>query len=219
MWAQDVEGQVTLLGTRTITCDNAHATLPFGTIDTPGQGETVSGSAYVNFGWALTQTRSTSRPTSRRSRCRSTGRRSASGLRILPVRYRDVLPWVHQQQRGRRLQDPRHHRLEQRAAHDRVDRDRQRRVRRRVGQPLLHGIERNRRDEPRPGAPVRRCQRERLDRRAGGAGAAGCDGHRRPTWLGRERAVAGLPSGCVGHGDRAGPGARSLRAPTESREW
>ena len=55
MWAQDVEGQVTLLGTRTITCDNAHATLPFGTIDTPGQGETVSGSAYVNFGWALTQ--------------------------------------------------------------------------------------------------------------------------------------------------------------------
>jgi hypothetical protein len=55
MWAQDVEGSVTLLGTRTITCDNAHATLPFGTIDTPGQGETISGSSYVNFGWALTQ--------------------------------------------------------------------------------------------------------------------------------------------------------------------
>ena len=55
MWAQDVEGGVTLLGSRTITCDNAHATLPFGTIDTPGQGETVSGSSYVNFGWALTQ--------------------------------------------------------------------------------------------------------------------------------------------------------------------
>jgi len=38
-----------------MTCDNAHATKPFGTIDTPGQGETVSGSAVLNFGWALTQ--------------------------------------------------------------------------------------------------------------------------------------------------------------------
>jgi hypothetical protein len=43
------------LGIRTITCDNAHANKPFGTIDTPGQGGTASGSAYVNFGWALTQ--------------------------------------------------------------------------------------------------------------------------------------------------------------------
>jgi len=43
------------LGTRTITVDNAHATKPFGTIDTPGQGSSVSGSSYVNFGWALTQ--------------------------------------------------------------------------------------------------------------------------------------------------------------------
>jgi len=54
-WAQDVEGGVKLLGQRTITCDNAHATLPFGTIDTPGQGETVSSSPYRNYGWALTQ--------------------------------------------------------------------------------------------------------------------------------------------------------------------
>jgi hypothetical protein len=43
------------LGTRVIIVDNAHATKPFGTIDTPGQGATISGSAYVNFGWALTQ--------------------------------------------------------------------------------------------------------------------------------------------------------------------
>jgi hypothetical protein len=42
------------LGTRTVTVDNAHATAPFGTIDTPAQGATISGSAYVNFGWALT---------------------------------------------------------------------------------------------------------------------------------------------------------------------
>jgi hypothetical protein len=43
------------LGTRTITVDNAHASKPFGTIDTPSQGGTVSGNAFVNFGWALTQ--------------------------------------------------------------------------------------------------------------------------------------------------------------------
>ena len=55
MYARDPEGASTLLGTRTIVCDNAHDTKPFGTIDTPGQGETVSGSAVLNFGWALTQ--------------------------------------------------------------------------------------------------------------------------------------------------------------------
>jgi hypothetical protein len=43
------------LGTRTITVDNAHASKPFGTIDTPSQGGSVSGNAFVNFGWALTQ--------------------------------------------------------------------------------------------------------------------------------------------------------------------
>jgi len=42
------------LGTKTITVDNAHAAKPFGTIDTPSQGGTVSGTDYVNFGWALT---------------------------------------------------------------------------------------------------------------------------------------------------------------------
>ena len=41
-------------GTRTMTCANASATLPFGAIDTPEQGGVASGSAYVNFGWALT---------------------------------------------------------------------------------------------------------------------------------------------------------------------
>jgi hypothetical protein len=42
------------LGTKTITVDNAHAAKPFGTIDTPGQGGTISGTDSVNFGWALT---------------------------------------------------------------------------------------------------------------------------------------------------------------------
>ena len=48
-------GARTDLGTHTIVVDNVHASKPFGTIDTPGQGDTVSGNAYVNFGWTLTQ--------------------------------------------------------------------------------------------------------------------------------------------------------------------
>jgi hypothetical protein len=52
-YADDANGQSTRLGTRTITCANATSTRPFGAIDTPEQGATVSGT-YVNFGWALT---------------------------------------------------------------------------------------------------------------------------------------------------------------------
>jgi hypothetical protein len=44
---------VGLLGSKTITIDNAHATKPFGAIDTPAPGAAVSGS-ITNFGWALT---------------------------------------------------------------------------------------------------------------------------------------------------------------------
>ncbi len=51
--ADDVEGNAVLLGTRTITCSNSTATRPFGAIDTPGQGETISGPSYNNFGWVL----------------------------------------------------------------------------------------------------------------------------------------------------------------------
>jgi hypothetical protein len=53
--AHNATGNSVDLGTSTITVDNAHATKPFGTIDTPGQGATASGNGYVNFGWALTQ--------------------------------------------------------------------------------------------------------------------------------------------------------------------
>jgi hypothetical protein len=52
--AIDTEGHTVNLGTKTITCDNANAVNPFGAIDTPPQGGTVSGNAYINFGWALT---------------------------------------------------------------------------------------------------------------------------------------------------------------------
>jgi hypothetical protein len=47
-------GLQTDLGTKTIAVDNVHATKPFGTIDTPTQGGTISGADSVNFGWALT---------------------------------------------------------------------------------------------------------------------------------------------------------------------
>jgi hypothetical protein len=59
--ATDVEGKTTLLGrsqgdstpTR-ITMANASIGKPFGAIDTPGQGQTVSG-PLANFGWVLTR--------------------------------------------------------------------------------------------------------------------------------------------------------------------
>jgi hypothetical protein len=51
-FADDADGHSVLLGTRTITCTNATATTPFGAIDTPGQGEVVSG-LVNNFGWVL----------------------------------------------------------------------------------------------------------------------------------------------------------------------
>jgi hypothetical protein len=53
--AYDRSGLTTDLGTKTIGVDNAHAAKPFGTIDTPTQGGTISGSDVVNFAWALTQ--------------------------------------------------------------------------------------------------------------------------------------------------------------------
>ena len=51
--AVNYAGLTTLLGTRHVTGANAASLLPFGTIDTPSQGQTVSGT-LVNFGWALT---------------------------------------------------------------------------------------------------------------------------------------------------------------------
>jgi hypothetical protein len=49
----DVEGNTTTLGPKTITCANDASTRPFGAIDTPVEGEAVSGSNNINFGWVL----------------------------------------------------------------------------------------------------------------------------------------------------------------------
>ena len=53
-YATDLEGNEILLGNKTITVANLAAVNPFGAIDTPGQGGTASGAAFMNFGWALT---------------------------------------------------------------------------------------------------------------------------------------------------------------------
>ena len=53
-YADDTEGHRVLLGARTIVTANSSAIVPFGAIDTPAQGGTVSGSASINWGWALT---------------------------------------------------------------------------------------------------------------------------------------------------------------------
>lgn len=53
-FAYDGDNNVTTLGTKTITVDNLISTKPFGAIDTPGQGATVNGAAFVSFGWGLT---------------------------------------------------------------------------------------------------------------------------------------------------------------------
>jgi hypothetical protein len=53
-FAFDREGTRVKLGETAVTGNNAGSILPFGTIDTPAQGGTVSGASYMNFGWALT---------------------------------------------------------------------------------------------------------------------------------------------------------------------
>jgi YVTN family beta-propeller protein len=53
VFAYDQEGNGTVLGSKGISVDNATSTKPFGSIDTPGIGATVSGGTW-NFGWALT---------------------------------------------------------------------------------------------------------------------------------------------------------------------
>ena len=53
-YADDVEGHRTLLGRKTVTFDNTGSPFPFGTIDHPDQGATISG-IYNNQGWVLAQ--------------------------------------------------------------------------------------------------------------------------------------------------------------------
>ena len=52
--AHNRSGATVDLGAHAIMVDNKDAIQPFGNIDTPAQGATVWGNAYVNFGWAVT---------------------------------------------------------------------------------------------------------------------------------------------------------------------
>jgi hypothetical protein len=62
-YAFDAEGNTTQLGTpKTITCANGSSVAPFGAIDTPGQGQLVSGSGFLNFGWVLAKNGRTDPP-------------------------------------------------------------------------------------------------------------------------------------------------------------
>ncbi|MGE5341342.1 MAG: M43 family zinc metalloprotease [Candidatus Omnitrophota bacterium] len=52
--ATDRSGNVTTLGSKTISVDNAHAVNPFGALETPAPGGVASGKEFVVWGWALT---------------------------------------------------------------------------------------------------------------------------------------------------------------------
>jgi hypothetical protein len=56
-YAIDREGSYTELGSKTVTLDNDNATVPFGAIDAPEQGSTVTATLSANFGWAMTRRR------------------------------------------------------------------------------------------------------------------------------------------------------------------
>jgi len=53
-FAVDEEGNQIKLGAKSFTVDNQSSIRPFGSIDSPAPGETVSGASFSNSGWALT---------------------------------------------------------------------------------------------------------------------------------------------------------------------
>jgi hypothetical protein len=82
----DRTGAFSTLGTKTITIDNANATKPFGSIDTPSYGGTASG-VVTNFGWALT-------PGATCTITNSNVQVSVDSGPLTPVVYGDVRPDV-----------------------------------------------------------------------------------------------------------------------------
>jgi len=54
-YAEDIEGRRTRIGQTTVTFDNTNSVFPFGTIDEPTQGGSLSGTAALVGGWVLAQ--------------------------------------------------------------------------------------------------------------------------------------------------------------------
>ena len=142
--AYAVDGDLTeaLLGRRTIVVNNAIATTPFGAIDTPRQGETIAGAAYVNFGWALTPQPKAIPPGW------STFLVYVDGVPLGPVNYNTfrsdiagAVSWLRQLERSRRLSRHRHDHARRRPAHDCVDGRGQPRRGRGHRQPILQRVE------------------------------------------------------------------------------
>ena len=143
VYAQDREGYQVALGTRTITCNNAQATRPFGTIDTPSQGGTASGAAYVNFGWALTaMPKFIPNDGSTITVFVDGVAVGTPDLQQLPQRHRDSLSRTEQHEWRDRLPRDRYDDARQRLAHDRVVGDRQSGIRGGHRQPVLQGLQR-----------------------------------------------------------------------------
>ena len=54
-YAEDIEARRTRIGQKTVTFDNTNSVFPFGTIDQPSQGGSLSGTAAPVVGWVLAQ--------------------------------------------------------------------------------------------------------------------------------------------------------------------
>ena len=115
---------------------------PFGSIDTPGQGATVSG-VVVNFGWAL------GAPGPHDSRRRQHDRHlhrqrpgRASDVQQLPRRHRDAVPRAGQLERRGRVLHARYAHDDGRHSHHRLGHPRRCGAGERRRQPLLQGAER-----------------------------------------------------------------------------
>ena len=159
---------------RTSTTNNAASVKPFGTIDTPAQGGTASGSAYTVFGWALSP-RGTI-PTNGSTitvyvdgvaRGNPTYNNNRSDIATLFPGYANSNGAI-----GYYMLNTTH--AGERHAHDLLDRHRQPGQHRRHRQPLLHRAERFERPDGRSrGRRHRGCRVKLRDGRDGRSGRRG----------------------------------------------
>ena len=180
MYAFDQEGQRGALGSRVIVAQNSTAAEPFGAIDTPAQGETISGANYANFGWVLSRVRRADPPGGGAVFVYIDGVAvgSPSGWTSRSDSH-GALPRLSRARHGARCFRLQHARLQQRRAHDRLGRHRQRRCGRGRREPVLQRVQlRQRADDrvgsfgdaagrARSGAPNRESRWARGDRLSG----------------------------------------------------